>query len=79
MGSEAVQAVRVAARDWLPVCQLPVCARTEPVELVWPRLKRLLANLAKRNLSQLTALAKTQLKECSTGPAFSTGSSQAPA
>jgi hypothetical protein len=44
-------------------------------EGVWSVLKRSLANLAKRNLSQLTALVKTRLKPgsnaCSTGPAFS--------
>ena len=32
------------------------------VELVWSHLKRSLANLAKRNLAQLTALVKTRLK-----------------
>jgi putative transposase len=32
------------------------------VELVWPHLKRSLANLAKRNLAQLTALVRTRLK-----------------
>jgi hypothetical protein len=31
-------------------------------ELVWSHLKRSLANLAKRNLSQLTALVNTRLR-----------------
>ena len=33
-----------------------------PVEPLWPYLNRSLANLAKRNLTQLTALVKTRLK-----------------
>jgi transposase len=53
----------VAARDWLTVYQLPPYAHElNPVELVWSHLKRSLANLAKRNLSQLTALVRTRLK-----------------
>jgi putative transposase len=53
----------VAARDWLTVCRLPPYAHElNPVELVWSHLKRSLANLAKRNPSQLTALIKTRLK-----------------
>ena len=42
----------VAARDWLTVFQLPV-------EPVWSHLKRSLANLAKRDITQLTVLVKT--------------------
>ena len=34
----------------------------KPTEPVWSHLKRSLANLAKRNLSQLTALVRTRLK-----------------
>ena len=34
----------------------------KPTEPVWSHLKRSLANLAKRNLAQLTALIKTRLK-----------------
>jgi hypothetical protein len=45
-----------------------VCHELNPVEPVWSHPKRSLANLAKRNLSQLTALVKTRLKRCSTGP-----------
>jgi putative transposase len=53
----------IATRDWLTVYQLPPYAHElNPVELVWSHLKRSLANLAKRNLSQLTALVKTRLK-----------------
>jgi putative transposase len=53
----------VAARGWLTVCQLPPYAHElNPVEPVWSHLKRSLANLAKRNLAQLTALVKTRLK-----------------
>jgi transposase len=53
----------IAARDWLTVCQLPPYAHElNPVEPVWSHLKRSLANMAKRNISQLTALVKTRLK-----------------
>jgi transposase len=53
----------IAARDWLTVYRLPPYAHElNPVEQVWSHLKRSLANLAKRNLSQLTALVKTRLK-----------------
>ena len=53
----------IAARDWLTVCQLPPYAHElNPVEPVWSHLKRSLANLAKRNLAQLTALVKTRLQ-----------------
>jgi hypothetical protein len=34
----------------------------QPTEPVWSHLKRSLANLAKRNLAQLTALIKTRLR-----------------
>ena len=53
----------IAARDWLTVYRLPPYAHElNPVELVWSHLKRSLANLAKRNLAQLTALVKTRLR-----------------
>ena len=59
----------VAARDWLTVCQLPAYAHElNPVEPVWSHLKRSLANLAKRNISQLTALVKTRLKRMQSRP-----------
>jgi putative transposase len=51
----------IAARGWLTVFQLsPYAHELNPVERVWSHLKRSLANLAKRNLAQLTALVKTQ-------------------
>ena len=54
----------IAARDWLTVYQLPPYAHElNPVELVWSHLKRSLANLAKRNVAELTALVKTRLKQ----------------
>jgi transposase len=53
----------VAARDWLTVFQLPPYAsELNPVESVWSHLKRSLANLIKRSLAELTALAKTRLR-----------------
>jgi DDE superfamily endonuclease len=53
----------VAARDWLTVFRLPPYAHElNPVESVWSHLKRSLANLAKRDISQLTALVKTRLR-----------------
>ena len=59
----AAMAEMAAARDWLTVFQLPPYAHElNPVELVWSHVKRPLANLAKRNLDQLTALVKTRLK-----------------
>jgi transposase len=63
-----------AARDWLTVCQLPPYAHElNPVELVWSHLKRSLANLAKRNLAQLTALVKTRLKRMQYRPGLLDG------
>ena len=44
-----------------------------PVELVWSHLKRSLANLAKRNLPQLTALVKTRLKRMQYRPGLLDG------
>ena len=58
-----VMTALIAARDWLTVYRLPPYAHElNPVEPVWSHLKRSLANLAKRNLAQLTALVKTRLK-----------------
>jgi hypothetical protein len=63
-----------AARDWLTVYQLPSYAHElNPVEPVWSHLKRSLANLAKRNLPQLTALAKTRLKRMQYRPGLLDG------
>ena len=56
----AAMAELIAARDWLTVCQLPPYAHElNPAEPVWSHLKRSLANLAKRNITQLAALVKT--------------------
>ena len=64
----------IAARPWLTVCQLPPWAHElNPVEGVWSCLKRSLANLAKRNIGQLTALAKTRLKRMQYRPALLDG------
>ena len=53
----------IAARDWLTVCQLRPCARElSPVEPVWSHLRRSLASLARHNIAQLTARAKTRLR-----------------
>jgi hypothetical protein len=48
-------------------------ARREQVEAVWSNLKRSLANLAKRNLGQLTALVKTRLKRMQYRPGLIEG------
>jgi hypothetical protein len=70
----AVMADLIAARDWLTVCQLPPYAHElNPVEPVWSHLKRSLANLAKRNISQLTALVKTRLKRMQYRPGLLDG------
>jgi putative transposase len=59
----AAMAALAAARPWLTACRLPAYAHElNPVEPAWSHLKRPLANLAKRNLTQLTALVKTRLK-----------------
>jgi hypothetical protein len=47
----------------LTACQLPPNDHElNPVEPVWSQLKRSLASLASRNLSQMTALVRTRLK-----------------
>jgi transposase len=64
----------IEARDWLTIIQLPPYAHElNPVELVWSHLKRSLANLAKRNLPQLTALARTRLKRMQYRPTLLEG------
>jgi putative transposase len=64
----------IAARDWLTVYRLPPYAHElNPVEPVWSHLKRSLANLAKRNLAQLTALIKTRLKRMQYRPGLLDG------
>jgi putative transposase len=64
----------IAARDWLTVYQLPPYAHElKPVEPAWSHMKRSLANLAKRNLSQLIALVKTRLRRMQYRPALLEG------
>jgi len=61
----------IAARDWLTVYRLPPHApELNPVEAVWSNLKRSLANLAKRNISELTILVKTRLKRMQYRPSL---------
>jgi putative transposase len=72
--TSAAMAALIAARDWLTVFQLPPYAHElNPVELVWAHLKRTLANLAKRNLAQLTALVKTRLRRMQYRPSLLDG------
>ena len=69
-----VMAGLVAARDLLTVFQLPgYASELNPVESVWSVLKRSLANLAKRDLAQLTALAKTRLRRMQYRPGLLDG------
>jgi transposase len=64
----------IAARDWLTIFQLPPYAHElNPAGLVWSHLKRSLASLAKRNLAQLIALARTWLKRMQYRPALPGG------
>jgi hypothetical protein len=68
----AAMAKLAATRDWLTICRLPAHAHElNPVKRVWPALKRPMANLAKRDLGQLTALAGPGSDGCNTGPASS--------
>ena len=70
----AAMAELIAARDWLTVYRLPPYApELNPVEPMWSHLKRSLANLAKRNLGQLTALVKTRLKRMQYRPGLLEG------
>ena len=70
----AAMADLVAARDWLTVCRLPPYAHElNPVERVWPVLKRSLANLVKRDIGQLTALARNRLKRMQYRPGLLDG------
>jgi hypothetical protein len=53
-------------------CSLAL-ARSGRREAVWPHLKRLLANLTKQNIGQLTALVKTPLRRMQYGPGLLDG------
>jgi hypothetical protein len=62
------------SREWLTVFQLPACAsELNPVESAWSHLKRSLANLAKRDIAQLTALVKTRLRRMQYQPGLIEG------
>ena len=50
--------------------QRPYAHELNPAGLAWSHLKRSLANLAKRNLAQLTALVKTRLRRMQYRPAL---------
>ena len=64
----------ISARSWLTVFQLPSYAsELNPVEPVWSNLKRSLANLAKHNIDQLTALVKTRLRRMQYRPGLLEG------
>jgi transposase len=64
----------IAARGWLTVFQLPgYASELNPVESVWSVLKRSLANLVKRNIGELTALAKTRLRRMQYRPGLLEG------
>ena len=69
-----VMAGLIDARDWLTVFRLPPYASEfNPVESVWSVLKRSLANLVKRNISELTVLAKTRLRRMQYRPGLLEG------
>lgn len=62
------------ARDWLTVFQLSACAsELNPVDPVWSVLKRSLANLVKRSIRELTALAKSRLRRIQYRPGLLEG------
>ena len=67
----------VAARDWLTIFRLPPYAHElNPAGSVWSHLKRSLANLAnlaKRDISQLTALVRTRLRRMQYRPGLPGG------
>jgi len=64
----------ITTRTWLTVFQLPAYApELNPVEPVWPNLKRSLANLTKHDINQLTALVKTRLRRMQYQPGLLEG------
>jgi DDE superfamily endonuclease len=63
-----------AARPWLTVVRLPPYAHERnPIEPVWAHLKRLLADLIRHTLAELTALVKTRLRRMQHRPALLAG------
>jgi len=72
--SAAMRAFIDAHRDWLTEVRLPAYAPDlNAVEGAWANMKSGLGNLAKRNLSQLTALARTRLKRMQYRPGLING------
>jgi transposase len=64
----------IASRPWLTVHRLPPYAHElNPVEPVWSRLKRSLANPTKHNIVELTALVKTRLRRMQYRPGLLDG------
>ena len=64
----------IDARSWLAVIRLPSYApEINPVEPVWARLKRSLANMAKKRLDELARLVKTRLKKMQYRPRMISG------
>ena len=64
----------VTTRSWLTVFRLPPYAHElDPVDRSGRYLKRSLANLAKRDIGQLTALVKTQLRRMQYRPGLLDG------
>lgn len=64
----------VASRPWLTVFRLPPHAHElNPVERVWAHLKRSLANLARHDIGQLTALVKARLRRMQYRPGLLDG------
>ena len=67
------------SRPSLPITGVPTATRQRPLhhgkptESVWSHLKRSLANLAKRNIAQLTALTKTRLRHMQYQPGLVEG------
>jgi putative transposase len=58
----------------MPACWFcPTLVVTVTGGLVWSHLKRSLANLAKRDIAQLTALAKTRLRRMQYRPGLIEG------
>ncbi|MEU1457054.1 transposase [Streptomyces avermitilis] len=67
---------RIAGREWLSVVLLPGHApELNPVEGLGAHIKRSLANLAARTLSELETLLRRRSRRCSTGTASSADSS----
>ena len=69
-----VTADLVAARDWADRLPAPgVRPELNPGRGLWSHLKRSLANSAKRDISQLTALIKTRLRRMQYRPGLLDG------